>query len=568
MEKTPSFQVQAFGDYYLLERIAVGGMAEIFKARQVGVRGFEKIIVIKRILHHLSEDPEFVEMFEDEAKIAAQLTQANIVQIYELGEVNETLYIAMEFVDGKNLRDVTKAATAKGLHLSVDQCVTIIIETLKGLDYAHRKTDSSGRPLAIIHRDMSPQNIIVSYEGETKILDFGIAKAASKISKTEIGVLKGKFSYMSPEQAAGKLIDQTSDLYATGVMFHEILTSERLFRAKSDIETLERVKEGLVYPPSEKNDQVPKELDDIVLRALAKNSRDRYASASEMLADLTRFAIDHKIGVSAQEISAFMKSLFAETIDLERARLKQALNQIPQNPVDPLTNAKTNITFKRTSTPSRDDETLPPQAVSRNEGRANREESQQTKGLAILLGIILILASGVFWIMKHPAANQAPAKTEEPVEDLIERIPEPVKPIEFPEPKPAGSTTKPLDKKSLETNLPDAQKLKQSSGKQMNRILPDPRQEPAPSPNESQVKRERESPLRYGTVNFTTVSGEFAQLFINNQGRGTVPGREARGMKLAAGRYFVRCETAKTTYSGHIIVPPNEEITVRCQDLH
>jgi len=329
MERNPSFSVRAFGSYYLLDRIAVGGMAEIFKAKQSGVRGFEKILVIKKILQGLSDDPEFVEMFEDEAKIAAQLNHANIVQIYELGEIENTLYITMEFVEGKNLRDVTRAISGKGLHLSIPQSIYIISEVLKGLDYAHRKKDSQGVPLQIIHRDMSPQNIVLSYEGEVKILDFGIAKAASKISKTEAGVLKGKFSYMSPEQASGRPIDQTTDIYACGVILHELLSSERLFRAETDMETIERVKQANVHPPSEKNSSIPKELDGVVLNALQRSPEKRYQTAGEMLSDLVQVAQHQNFALNSQELSAFLRTLFSESIKLERKLLKQSLAQIP-----------------------------------------------------------------------------------------------------------------------------------------------------------------------------------------------------------------------------------------------
>ncbi|MGA0164051.1 MAG: serine/threonine protein kinase, partial [Bdellovibrionota bacterium] len=346
MDRTPSFIVQYFGDYILLDRIAVGGMAEIFRAKQSGARGFEKIVVIKKILQHLGDDPEFVSMFEDEAKIAAQLNQANIVQIYELGEVNENLYIVMEYVEGKNLRDVIRALSTKNLQLSIPQTVFIVSEILKGLDYAHRKTDSQGRALEIVHRDMSPQNVIVSYEGEVKILDFGIAKASSKLSKTEVGVLKGKFSYMSPEQASGRLISQSTDLYAVGVMLHEMLTGQRLFRADTDMETLERVRQAIVPKPSEKNASIPQELDQIVLKALQRDESKRFVNAGEFLGALTEFSFNHKMSYNSQGMASFLKTLFASNIEKERQALQRSLKEKPLEDQSVAKNIKTHIAFK------------------------------------------------------------------------------------------------------------------------------------------------------------------------------------------------------------------------------
>lgn len=314
-ESSESFKkAVSYGKYYLLERLAVGGMAEIFKAKQVGARGFEKHLVIKRILPHLSEDPEFVVMFEDEAKIAAQLSHANIVQIYDLGEIDSSLYIAMEYLDGRNLRDVTRQAKNRGLKLSIEMASYITIEVCKGLDYAHRKKDSNNHDLGIIHRDISPQNIFLSHEGEVKILDFGIAKAKSQANKTEAGILKGKFGYMSPEQAAGKEINQQTDIYAAGVILYELLTEKRLFSGKSDFEKLEKVKKGDVSAPSLLNPDIPHALDQIVLKALAKDPAKRYQSAADFQTDLSRFLYSTGSEFTSLTLSIFMKTIFSKEL--------------------------------------------------------------------------------------------------------------------------------------------------------------------------------------------------------------------------------------------------------------
>lgn len=538
MERTPSFQVAAFGNYFLLERIAVGGMAEIFKARQSGARGFEKIVVIKRILHHLSEDPEFVEMFEDEAKLAAQLNQANIIQIYELGEVNDTLYITMEFVDGKNLRDVTRAASGRAIHLSVEQCVMIISEVLKGMDYAHRKTDAKGKPLLIVHRDISPQNIILSYEGEVKILDFGIAKAASKISKTEAGVLKGKFSYMSPEQASGKPIDQTSDIYATGVIFHELLTSERLFRSKSDMETLERVKEGKVNPPSEKNPRVPAELDRIILKALAKDSNDRYRSAGEMLSDLNRFSFEQQYSYSSQDLSIFMKTLFTETIKEEHSRLQEALSKIPKDPQKQIQNARTHIAFKREENLALAETSV----VHKNsESTQTFERRSRAKRRPYLVGTLVAVCAAAGIFLFSPKTTPPPPKAEKKSTELIE----------IPEPEQAKTT-----------------KLDETVG-QIHPIDDSNEKFPEVKPIENPPPKQKTAPkvIRLAKVNVTAPIEGFANLFIDNQSKGTVPGPNARNIQLPPGAHHFKCETSSRVYSGTVNLKEGETLTVRCQDL-
>jgi serine/threonine protein kinase len=290
-------------------------MAEIYKAQLLGMSGFEKILVIKRILPHFSENEEFVTMFIDEAKIAGQLTHANIVQIFDLGKIKEDYFIAMEYIHGKDLRNVIKRAIKLEHKISVEHSVYIMREVLKGLDFAHRKKDSNNRPLNIIHRDISPQNILVSYEGEAKLTDFGIAKATTKASETQAGVLKGKFAYMSPEQASGKKLTQQSDVFAIGIILWETLTAQRLFLAKTDFATLELVREANIPPPSKINKDVPKALDRIVLRALQKKLEKRYMDANEFCEDLNKFiysssTLDH----SKLSLVPLMQTLFAPEI--------------------------------------------------------------------------------------------------------------------------------------------------------------------------------------------------------------------------------------------------------------
>ena len=275
------FQPQQFGKYLLTERIGSGGMAEIFRATAFGVEGFTKEICIKRILPTLSSDQTFVNMFIDEAKIAVSLHHANVVQVFDLGRIGEHYFIAMELVRGRDLLQIINACRAQRRRMPSHVAVLIVSELCKGLDYAHR-VKMEGRPLGIIHRDVSPSNIMVSWEGEVKVADFGIAKAAHQ-EKTATGTMKGKYGYMSPEQVKGEKIDIRSDVFAAGVLLWESLVGKRLFKGETDLETLELVREARIPAlPSAYNKQVSPQLDQLVLRALAVDPADRFQTASEL----------------------------------------------------------------------------------------------------------------------------------------------------------------------------------------------------------------------------------------------------------------------------------------------
>lgn len=312
----------SFGKYLLLERINVGGMAEIFLARSRGVHGFKRILAIKKILPTMAEDDEFIAMFVDEARIAAELSHAGIVQIFELGKFEDDYYIAMEFVHGKDMRYIQERMARERRPVSVALACWIILRICEALDYAHTKKDPSGRPLGIIHRDVSPQNVIISFEGEVKICDFGIAKAANRSQKTQAGVLKGKFGYMSPEQVRGLPLDGRSDIFTVGTLFYEMVTLERLFVGESDFSTLEKVRNADVVPPSSYNREVPEELEEIILKALAKEVEDRFQNTAEFGDAVQAFMLNNSMS-SAREVSAFMKDKFAVELEAELRRLDE-----------------------------------------------------------------------------------------------------------------------------------------------------------------------------------------------------------------------------------------------------
>jgi serine/threonine protein kinase len=286
-------------------------MAEVFKAKSFGVQGFEKILAIKRILPTLAEDGDFIDMFIDEAKICGQLNHANICQIFELGRVDDSHFIAMEYVWGKDLLQMQNRFRKLRQTMKPEMAAHIAAKMCEGLDYAHKKKDPSGKTLGIIHRDISPQNVLVSYEGEVKIIDFGIAKAASRSSKTQAGVLKGKFGYMSPEQVRGLPLDRRSDVFAIGTILYELLLADRLFVGESDFETLERVRNVDVPPPSKAAPQCPPELEKIILKALAKDVEDRYQWAGEMQEHLQAYLTAREPVFSAKNLAQWMRDHFA-----------------------------------------------------------------------------------------------------------------------------------------------------------------------------------------------------------------------------------------------------------------
>jgi Protein kinase domain len=298
-----------YGRYSLLERVASGGMAEVFRATRKGVEGFEKVVAVKRILPHLSSNKDFVDMFIAEAKMVASLSHPNIVQIFDLGKIDDSYYIAMEFVEGRDLRSILTRTRARGTLLGVDLAAIVVSKVGAALEYAHRHRDGEGRELRIVHRDVSPQNILLSNEGEVKLVDFGIAKAASKASHTDSGSLRGKLLYMSPEQAWGKSLDKRSDLFSLGAVFFEILTGHVLFSGSSEMSILERVREARFPSPSSLNPAVPIDLDAVVTRALKKNPNERYQDASEMLQDLESY-LRRRPAAGSADLARFVARLF------------------------------------------------------------------------------------------------------------------------------------------------------------------------------------------------------------------------------------------------------------------
>ncbi len=294
--------------YRVVEKLEAGGMAEVFRAESEGLQGFKKQVAIKRVLPHLSEKKKFISMFLDEARLSAQLSHSNCVQVFDIGVGDNAYFIVMEFVDGANLKAISEGVKRQGREFPVAAAAFIATEICKGLSYAHEMRDPHGMQLNIVHRDMSPPNVLVTKYGEIKIVDFGLAKASSQLEKSEPGIIKGKFSYLSPEAAHGLEVDLRTDIFAVGIILWELLTGERLFLGDTDYQTVKKVQQAVIPSTSKLNPRVPKELERIVNRALAKDPAARYGSARELAQDLTRFLFANGESVGTFDIADIVAS--------------------------------------------------------------------------------------------------------------------------------------------------------------------------------------------------------------------------------------------------------------------
>lgn len=303
----------AFGKYLLIERLATGGMAEVFKAKAFGLAGFEKIVAIKRIHPHLSLEQEFVNMFIDEARIASNLSHPGIVQIFDLGKIDDTYFIAMEYVDGVTLE--------KYIHSDGDQSEKLMLscyiikEISMALNYAHTKKAPDGTPMNIVHRDISPQNVLLSEDGMVKLTDFGVAKARLRISRTEPGMTKGKYPYMSPEQVLGKQVNHRSDIFSLSVLLYELLTGKLAFDGETEFEIMESIKKCEYRLPRKLNKFIPEELEQIVIKGMQKNPLQRFNSAEELALCLSEFLSKNKFTEPQDSLKKIVKKTTGRKID-------------------------------------------------------------------------------------------------------------------------------------------------------------------------------------------------------------------------------------------------------------
>lgn len=472
-----------YGNYILMDKIAMGGMAELFKARQNGVEGFKRIVAVKRILPHLAANEEFVTMFTDEAKLAAQLNHPNIGHIYELGKIEDSYFIAMEYVEGRDLRAILKEVGKEEKKVPFRVATYISQKICSALDYAHKAKDADGKSMDLVHRDVSPQNVIISTNGEVKLVDFGIAKAVSKASHTQSGALKGKLLYMSPEQAWGKDIDGRADIFALGVVFWELLTGRKLFYGDSEMSILEKVREAVVEPVSKYREDVPEELERIVLKSLEKDPSKRYRTCKAMLTDLERFSYKEWQTLPAPyDAVSFLQGFFpnvyklealegagaeAEVAPVEAAPVVEEPKKVVEAPEVPVEKVKTKEPAGKApagkkkkgggkksepSAPGKEQKVQPapkpepvPPKAEESAGMfgefVQKGEKANKKPMLIVAGVIvvLIVIVGLFFVPKGKKKPPAPS----PKKPVVEKP----KPVEEKQPE----ETPPKEKKVVET---------------------------------------------------------------------------------------------------------------------
>ncbi|MFC1655155.1 serine/threonine protein kinase, partial [Myxococcota bacterium] len=317
-----------FGDFVIVKHLSTGGMAEVYLARMSGVGGFTKPVALKLILPHLAADNMFIKMFLDEARLAVSLSHDHIAQILDLGELEDRYYIAMEFAHGRDLQQITNRTRKSGRLLPLPYAAKIISQIAEGLYYAHTKTSDQGESLGIVHRDVSPHNVILTFDGTAKLIDFGVAKARMTFEEEEEGVLKGKFSYMSPEQIRGMPVDPRSDIFALGIVLWEICTGAKLYRESSELLTMEAILRKPVPKPREMRGDMPPDLEAIILKALAKRAVDRFQSGQEMHAALEGYLGRSGWAVGSPHLSEFMKKLFPDEYEQTRVLLDQEQQKV------------------------------------------------------------------------------------------------------------------------------------------------------------------------------------------------------------------------------------------------
>ncbi len=311
---------QRYGRYILIDRLGAGGMAEVFRALVIGPEDFQRIVVVKRILPHLSENPSFIKMFISEATLCGRLSHPNIIQVHEFGKSEGQYFIAMEYLQGRTISSMMSRLALRQEHMPVTVAAEIARQACQGLAYAHGLTSVDGKPLGIIHRDITPSNVMVAHTGAVKVLDFGIARVTGAVrsGNTDPGQVKGKSSYLAPEQIKiGIALDNRVDVFATGIVLHEMLAGRRLFKAAGPIETMKMIQDMDIPPPSKLNPAVPARIDAIVMKALRRNRDERWRDAADMAEELEGYLIEQKF--ASQELPRFLRGLFKEELSHEMA---------------------------------------------------------------------------------------------------------------------------------------------------------------------------------------------------------------------------------------------------------
>jgi hypothetical protein len=401
-EKDAAIIGERFGKYLIVGELAVGGMAEVFLGVHRGPEGFQKAVVIKRVLPAYSGNPSFVQMFIDEARIAARLEHPNIVRTYEFGEADGQYFTTMEYLPGEDLAKVLDKLAFGRQQLPLHIAAGIVANVCSGLHFAHQLTDTSGRPLSLIHRDINPANVIVTYSGEVKLIDFGVAKTTT--SETQTGTIKGKVAYMSPEQLLARGVDQRSDVFSTGVVLWELLTGRPLFLRDSEAATMYAIMNDPMRAPSRVRPEIPRELDAISMRALARTPADRYDSAEEMGMDLERFLATQP-KYDGRAAARMLEGLFGST----RSEAKRAIAQTRS-----LGRNITLVMKLRTDVQAERAEALDHSPTNSQDSAVRVVEPPPRRGLALLLASVMLLAiaGGVLYLVYGTGREQQAITTK------------------------------------------------------------------------------------------------------------------------------------------------------------
>ncbi len=527
------------GKYHLIKKIAAGGMAEIYLARVSGLAGFEKVVVVKRILPQLSTQDQFIQMFLDEARIAATLQHPNIVQMYDIGAADGNYFIAMEYLHGEDVRSIyRRLRDRKQGGMPLDHALNIVICVASGLHHAHDKASFDGKPLGIVHRDVTPQNVIVTFDGGVKLVDFGIAKASNRLSETRFGTLKGKIPYMSPEQCQGKPLDRRSDIYAVGIMLYELTTSSRLYRGESDYDIMKQIVEHPLVPPSVRRADFPRELERIALRALAKNPDERYQNVEEMQSDLEAFVRHERLIVSSIALSSFMKQLFPDRAVWrpEAAQSDAELSAHVDTKQDPETDPDIDKDDDYTDQPSSElTNAIPtPSANGQLSGPAAAAavpdlRPRRRTGVLALLVVVLLAAAGssIWWVTRDRGGEKTrvAAGASEPTPTPPPEPPTPPAP-----PDAAAAAAEPVDAGAVAVaDPPDAGTLDRPKPGKPDRRKPKPPRPPPPPADKTPGE------LRVG-------SNPACILIVDGKSKGETP---VGGIKLSPGTHTLQLVNAR-----------------------
>jgi serine/threonine protein kinase len=449
--------LRPYGNYVLVRKLAEGGMAEIFLAKLLGADGFERNVVIKRMLSHLSSMPDFVDMFRDEARLAARLSHPNIIQIHELGFIEGCYYICMEYLAGEDFSTTLRQAGRKRQYTPIPIVLRVLVYAARGLHYAHEFTNELGQPLHIVHRDISPSNLYLTYQGQVKVLDFGIAKAESRLAQTRTGVVKGKYIYMAPEQARGDEVDRRSDVFSLGVSLYESLTNVRPFARENDLAILNALLKGDFAPPTTLRREIPKALEAVVLKAMAPRPEARYATAGALADALEREMAGQVPLATHAQLAEYLRGQFGEERFAEKTRIPALATLKAQAAVTPPPPPRSSVvsisvvsaqTFVEGSG----------SAQGMREAVAPRKRGRGTRVLALGTAVGLLMLGVAFTTWRLSAASEAPARGEAPAPAESAAPPpavaaeapapppvaeEPLAPAEAPEPQAVAAVTAP-----------------------------------------------------------------------------------------------------------------------------